>query len=346
MEAVCIMFGEKPKMVADPNKLGKKIADYWDPGTKLMKEPPKFLKSLMEYDKDNIKDSVINKIAPYIEMEEFTPEAISKVSKACTSMCMWARAMYTYHNVTLQIEPKRKLLADASAKLEKTQAELAEAQAKLKVVEDKIAHLEKELNAATTKKNDLAQQVEDCTLKLERAEKLIGGLGGERTRWTETVEQLKKDLVNVVGDVVVSSGTIAYLGPFTPAFRQMLCQEWEGQLGKENVPHTDGTTIVKCLQDPVQIRAWNIAGLPNDTVSIENGIIVSKARRWPLMIDPQGQANKWIKNMEKERGIDIIKLTEKDYLRTLENGVRFGRAVLLENIAEDLDAALEPLLQK
>ena len=62
------------------------------------------------------------------------------------------------------------------------------------------------------------------------------------------------------------------------------------------------------------------------------------------MIDPQGQANKWIKNMEKERGIDIVKLTDKDYLRTLENGVRFGRAVLLENIAEELDAALEPLL--
>ena len=88
-------------------------------------------------------------------------------------------------------------------------------------MEDKIAHLESELDAATKKKNELAQQVEDCTLKLERAEKLIGGLGGERTRWTETVEQLKKDLVNVVGDVVVSSGTIAYLGPFTPAFRQM-----------------------------------------------------------------------------------------------------------------------------
>lgn len=76
------------------------------------------------------------------------------------------------------------------------------------------------------------------------------------------------------------------------------------------------------------------------------GIIVSKARRWPLMIDPQGQANKWIRNMEKDSGLDIIKLSEKDMLRTLENGVRFGRAVLLENIGERLDAALEPLLLK
>ena len=34
--------------------------------------------------------------------------------------------------------------------------------------------------------------------------------------------------------------------------------------------------------------------------------------------------------MERDSGLDIIKLSDKDFLRTLENGVRFGRAVLLE----------------
>jgi hypothetical protein len=50
-------------------------------------------------------------------------------------------------------------------------------------------------------------QVKDCEVKLQRADKLIGGLGGERIRWQATVEQLKHDLVNVVGDVVVAAGT-------------------------------------------------------------------------------------------------------------------------------------------
>jgi hypothetical protein len=35
------------------------------------------------------------------------------------------------------------------------------------------------------------------------------------------------------------------------------------------------------------MREWNIAGLPSDSLSEDNGIIVSKARRWSLMIDPQ-----------------------------------------------------------
>jgi dynein heavy chain len=54
MEATCIMFEEKPKMVADPNRQGKKIPDYWDNSKRLLSDPSKFLTSLLEYDRDNI----------------------------------------------------------------------------------------------------------------------------------------------------------------------------------------------------------------------------------------------------------------------------------------------------
>ncbi|VDP96393.1 unnamed protein product [Trichobilharzia regenti] len=64
------------------------------------------------------------------------------------------------------------------------------------------------------------------------------------------------------------------------------------------------------------------------------------------MIDPQGQANKWIKNMEKESGILVVKLTDSDFIRNLENGIQFGTPILLENVGEDLDPSLEPLLLK
>ena len=248
--------------------------------------------------------------------------------------------------MSLGVAPKRAALKMAQDKLSDTMASLAEAQAKLKTVQEKIASLEAAFAEAMAKKEALAKQVADCQVKLSRADKLIGGLGGERIRWQATVVQLDKDLTNVVGDVVVASGAIAYSGPFTPVYRTALYHEWSARLTELGVPHTPGTSLTKTLQDPVKVRAWTIAGLPTDVVSVENGIIVSKARRWPLMIDPQGQANKWVKNMEKESGLDVIKLSDRDFLRTLENGVRFGRAVVLENIGESLDAALEPLLLK
>ena len=51
------------------------------------------------------------------------------------------------------------------------------------------------------------------------------------------------------------------------------------------------------MGDPVLIREWQIEGLPNDQVSTENGILTVTGERWPLIIDPQQQGNKWIRNM-------------------------------------------------
>jgi dynein heavy chain len=65
----------------------------------------------------------------------------------------------------------------------------------------------------------------------------------------------------------------------------------------------------KVLGNDVTIRQWGICGLPSDKLSVENGIIMFKSRRWPLMIDPQTQANKFIKAMGKkvETGLDVFK---------------------------------------
>lgn len=46
---------------------------------------------------------------------------------------------------------------------------------------------------------------------------------------------------------------------------------------------------------------------------------MDSANRWPLMIDPQGQANKWVKNMEKVNKLAVIKLSDNNYTRALEN---------------------------
>lgn len=83
------------------------------------------------------------------------------------------------------------------------------------------------------------------------------------------------------------AGSIAYLGPFTPAYRAALLAEWGTTLQAAGLPHSPNPSLIRCLADPIKTRAWAIAGLPTDSVSIENAIVVSKARRWPLMIDPQ-----------------------------------------------------------
>ena len=97
---------------------------------------------------------------------------------------------------------------------------------------------------------------------------------------------------------------------------------------------------------PVKIQSWNIHGLPKDDTSTENGIIIDKTRRWPLMIDPQTQANKFLKNLGKEHaeGLEIVKATDGNLMKRLETAIQLGSWVLMEGVGKDLDPSLEPIL--
>ncbi len=79
------------------------------------------------------------------------------------------------------------------------------------------------------------------------------------------------------------------MGAFTGPYRKGLYEQWDIEMAESNVPHSPGCTLISVLEDPVAVRQWRIEGLPADPLSTENGIIISKARRWPLMIDPETQ---------------------------------------------------------
>ena len=93
------MFDEKPKMVDDPAKMGRKIPNYWDAAKRLLADPSRFLESLITFDKDNIKDAIIQRIQPYIDMEEFTPEAVARV---CVHLCLTRVACKQRSDVCVQ----------------------------------------------------------------------------------------------------------------------------------------------------------------------------------------------------------------------------------------------------
>uniref|UniRef100_UPI00398EE5C8 dynein axonemal heavy chain 1 isoform X2 n=1 Tax=Pristiophorus japonicus TaxID=55135 RepID=UPI00398EE5C8 len=347
IEAVCIMKGIKPKKVTgDKAGGGGKIDDYWEPGKGLLQDPGKFLESLFKYDKDNIPDSIIKSIQPYIDNEDFMPAAIAKVSKACTSICQWVRAMHKYHFIAKAVEPKRQALHEAQADLDMTQKILEEAKRRLEEVENGIAALEAKYLDYVTKKEELENKCEQCEQRLIRADKLLNGLSDEKIRWQETVHNLNHMINNVAGDVLIAGGYVAYLGPFTGEYRAAMNDEWLQKFVVLGVPHTKESNLVLTLGEAIKIRSWQIAGLPKDALSVENGVITQYTQRWPLFIDPQGQANKWIKNLERDQGLDIFKMTDRDFLRSMENAIRFGKPCLMENVREELDPALEPILLK
>uniref|UniRef100_A0A3Q2QRM0 Dynein axonemal heavy chain 7 n=1 Tax=Fundulus heteroclitus TaxID=8078 RepID=A0A3Q2QRM0_FUNHE len=152
--------------------------------------------------------------------------------------------------------------------------------------------------------------------------------------------------ISLTGDILLSSGTVSYLGAFTVDYRKNCQEQWHKLCQEKKIPCSDDFTLTSTLGNQVAIRAWHIAGLPVDSFSTDNGIIVFNSRRWPLMIDPQGQANKWVKSMEKANKLAVIKQSDGNYVRILENCIQFGNPVLMEHVGEELDPVLEPVLLK
>jgi len=85
---------------------------------------------------------------------------------------------------------------------------------------------------------DLDDDIVDCNKKLERAEKMISGLEGEKVRWTDTVKELGQKQELLTGDCLVASGCVSYLGPFTSSYRHELIKSWSKKIAELGIKIT------------------------------------------------------------------------------------------------------------
>jgi dynein heavy chain len=329
--AVCSLGGEKVD---------------WDNAKKVMSRSD-FMDSLVNFDKDNIAETKLKKLRKqYINVDEMNPDVVAKVSKAGLGLCLWARAMDVYADVAQEVGPKKERLALMNSELNAANKVLAVKQGELKEVMDKVAALQALCDDTLAEKNRLQAEADTTANRLVRAEKLTCGLSSEGVRWRKAVSDLGDEKVNLIGDCFLACACISYYGGFTGDFRDELVSEWLKKAREIEIPVSSEFRLEKTLGDPVQIREWQNQGLPTDLVSISNSILVDKCRRWPLMIDPQQQANKWLRKKEELNNLAITTMNDINLLRTLENCIRIGRPLLLEDLGETIEPALEPVLQK
>mmetsp|Transcript_14531 Transcript_14531/g.44899 ORF Transcript_14531/g.44899 Transcript_14531/m.44899 type:complete len:1962 (-) Transcript_14531:344-6229(-) len=316
----------------------------WNTAKKVLGEA-NFLQSVKSYDKDNVGPSIMKKIKGYVSQADFKPEAVGAVSKAAGALCVWVHAIYIYANVAKEVAPKRARLKGAQESLAVKQASLRKAQEELAEVTAKVNRLKQKYDNSVGEKNRLRAEADQMQMLLERADKLVNGLAGENERWQVSIGHLQGELTRCLGDSLVAAAFLSYAGPFDTQYRSRLVSSWLDALKEKHLPFTDSFTFAVFCARPTDVRQWNIQGLPADDFSTENGVISVRCSRWPLMVDPQNQANKWVRRMEESR-LRVVDLKSKNMLREIENGIVYGLPVLLQDILEELDPALEPVLAK
>lgn len=108
--------------------------------------------------------------------------------------------------------------------------------------------------------------------------------------------------------------------------------------------------MIKFLVSNDKIGDWLLQGLPNDELSKQNGIIIEKSKRFPLIIDPQNQARTWLERMFKSKAEGsthwIASLAEKNLRNWIMDAIQSGFPFILENVENEIDPLLDPILDK
>lgn len=330
MEAVMILQGRPPTWSEAKKQLGEQ----------------NFLDQLRMFDKDHVNEKTLRKISWYTRDPQLEPQKVGVVSLACKSLCIWVRAIENYAIIYKDVGPKIELHKQALQSLEAKQKQLADAQREVNELEAKINEHTQKFNEKLEIKKELEMKSLLLKQQLDRAVILVDSLAGARQRWIDMVAQLDGDFIFLPGNCLLASAFLSYAGPFTSEIRDSLIAQWKQSLAEKNIAISPSFAIASFLCGATTIREWQINGLPSDCFSTENGIIVQRSNRWPLLIDPQGQAHKWIKSLESKNNIVVIDMDVKNITTILEQSIQSGRPILLQNVGEHLDASLNSILNK
>ena len=192
MDCVLLLFQRHlDNMAQDPERPSPKPS--WSESLKMMSQTG-FLQGLQNFRKDTINEEVVELMQPYFANEDYTLDSAKKVCGNVAGLCSWTTAMAVFYSVNKEVLPLKANLAIQAVRYAKAEAELTAANAILDAKQAELNIVRAMYDEAMSKKQTLLDDADTCRRKMKAASALIGGLSGEKERWTQASKLFEAQL--------------------------------------------------------------------------------------------------------------------------------------------------------
>ncbi|KAF7729943.1 hypothetical protein EC973_003356 [Apophysomyces ossiformis] len=332
MESVCTMLGHK--------------IDSWKTVQSIIRRDD-FIASIVNYNTESQMTKQMRDFMrrTYMTNPAFEYENVNRASKACGPLVKWVSAQVNYSEILDRVGPLREEVTTLEKSAEDTKKKAADIEKMIVDLEASIARYKEEYAALVGETQIIKAEMDRVKSKVDRSVTLLSSLSSEKVRWEQASQAFESQMGTIVGDVLLAAAFLAYGGYFDQQYREMLMVKWTDHLMTANIQYKQDVSLTEYLSSADDRLSWQANSLPTDNLCVENAIMLKRFDRYPLVIDPSGQATNFLINEYKDRKITVTSFLDDAFIKNLESALRFGNPILIQDV-EHLDPILNPVLNK
>ncbi|KAL0081796.1 dynein heavy chain [Phycomyces blakesleeanus] len=332
MESVCTMLGHK--------------IDSWKTVQSVIRRDD-FITSIVNYNTEGQMTKNMREFMRrnYLNNPAFEYDTVNRASTACGPLCKWVYAQVTYSDILDRVGPLREEVNQLEISAEESERKAAEIEKMILDLETSIARYKDEYAALVGETQLIKAEMDRVKSKVDRSVTLLSSLSSEKVRWETASQAFESQMGTIVGDVILAAAFLAYGGYFDQQYREILMLKWTDHLMSANIQFKQDVSLTEYLSTADDRLSWQANSLPADALCIENAIMLKRFDRYPLVIDPSGQATNFLINEYKDRKITVTSFLDDAFIKNLESALRFGNPILIQDV-EHLDPILNPVLNK
>ncbi|XP_042240101.1 dynein heavy chain, cytoplasmic-like isoform X4 [Homarus americanus] len=331
LESICLLLGEA-------------TSDWKTIKSIIMKD--NFINTVVNFNTDDLMDDIREKMKHrYLSNPDYNFEKVNRASLACGPMVKWAIAQIEFADMLKRVEPLRNELRSLENMADENKKKHEDVKTLIDRLERSIAAYKDEYAVLISQAQAIKTDLENVQAKVDRSMALIRNLSIEKDRWAATSDTFKFQMSTIIGDVLLSSAFLAYGGYFDQQFRENLFTNWCHHLQQASIQFRGDIARTEYLSNPDERLRWQANALPADELCTENAIMLNRFNRYPLIIDPSGQATEFIMNEFKDKKITRTSFLDDSFRKNLESALRFGNPLLVQDV-ENYDPILNPVLNR